>query len=175
MEKRIASAVMAMALLAGCGGVGLRSGGAGDDGGVSAQGLTVDLRVRATGAEQFESLLLVAEEVKVRVDGTEVAVTRASDLVNLADATHAERIASFELPELAQEVEVEIRLGAAGGYEAQYLSGWIDSRGRVLRFSATAENLALKNKATLVLDATKSLVAVDEASFALVPKFRVQF
>lgn len=179
MVKRMAKAVLAVALVAGCGEPGLMN----QDGqemepihddpvATTGQEITAELRMRGIGAEDFTSLLLVASNIQVLADGQPAVVELASDLVDLARMDHAERIATLRVPAEAQEVEIAIELGAAGGFIGLLGDDWVDTRQTVLRFTSTVENLAT-GKTVVVLDADRSLVSLDGASLTMVPKFRV--
>lgn len=138
-------------------------------------GIPVDLRLRANTTEEYSRLLLVVRRVAVRIDSQPAAVEQLADVVELAGGDHAERIASFVVPTTAKMVEVTLVFGEAGGFEGAGVSGWIDSRHTLLRFKATAKNLAMKNKATVVLDAPTALLRRDVTTLAFVPRFRVSF
>lgn len=180
MTNSMAKTLVALALLAGCGSNPLRDTDgattpADDTVAGTAQGLSVDVRMRAIGAEQFSSLQLLADQVRVTVDGVALPVHLVGDVVDLANMGHAARLANFTLPDGAQMVEIAVELAPAGVYDDPSGSGVVLAPGTVLRFKSSAENLAAKNKAVIELDAVKSLVVTDVSTIRMVPKFRVEY
>lgn len=134
---------------------------------------TVDLRVLGVGAEKYSSLLLVPNRIEAYVGGERLELTPTWREVNLANMAHAEKIATFALPENATAVRFRVELGAAGGFERPGASGWIDTRSRVLEFEAAATELRANGQGVLVIDATKSFVDRDRSTLVFVPKYRV--
>ena len=184
MKKLIGAMVVGMALMAaGCSDQGqikdvdgsgpiAESGGA--DPASTAQALnTVELRMRAEGAEQFTRLMLVPNDVKAFADGVEILVKPTWREVNLANMEHAEQVATFTLPEGAKEIAFKVDLGAAGGFESATGSGWVDTRQSVLDFQVKAAELDQNKKAVIIIDARRSFIVRDAATLAVVPNFRI--
>ncbi len=172
------------ALVTGCGEAALRdvavtppaggSGGAGDVA-TKASPLTVDVRLRATGAEGFRSLLVLPQSVRVRVDGVELPVELVGAPVDLSRFDQAAKVATFVLPEGAQEAEVELAVAPAGLYETDAGAGWVDAPATRMRFRSSTQNLLEKGKAVVIMDAGKSFVAAGADRLALVPRFAVRY
>ena len=180
MIKTIVKTTLATALLAGCGGTGLRSTATAEDDatpttGSAAEALTVDVRVKGANTNGFSNVLLSPANVQVWADGKLLEVTQVGDLVNLATPDHAEKIATVAVPKDAQKVEFAITFGSAGGFDGTSGSGWIETRSKEIRFQSSVENLAGQNKATIEVDAAKTLVARDATTLAFVPRFRVVY
>jgi hypothetical protein len=186
MTRMIPKALLALALMAGCGSNSLQNVKEAPapedtttttttDTGTARDPLSIDLRMRATGAETFAKLLLSATDVRVTADGIPVTVDLVGSLIDLADMANAAKVASFHLPEGAQNVEFVVELAPAGGFETKTDSGWVDTRQTELRFTSSAANLVEKGKAVIVFDAAKSVVPVEAGTVALVPMFRVRY
>jgi hypothetical protein len=137
------------------------------------QGIEVDLRMRGADAAQFQALMLVPNGVTILADGKPVNVSPTWRAVNLANVEHAEKIATFYLPEDAQRVEFKIDMGAAGGFETLNSGGYIDTRNSVVTFDATGAELKRTQRAVVTIDAARSFVQRDAETMMLVPNFRV--
>lgn len=179
MKMTVSKAVLAMALMTGCGGVGLRGVEEAPTDLVgttsTSQALEVDLRMRGTGAQDYTNLLIVPGSIEIRADGVLLPVKLDRDLVDLTQMERAFRLATVQVPADASKVEFVVKLAPAGGFESGTASGWIDTRSTTLRFESPVENLAKKNKAVIELDASRSLFARDATTLALVPKYRVEY
>ncbi len=170
MNKLMGIAV-AVAVIAGCDNSSATRGV--DEPGKAQQGTALELRMRGTGAENFTSLMLVANWVEATVDGQRIDVKPTWSAVNLANMEHAEKIATFVLPEGANVVKFRIQLGAAGGFESATGSGWVDTRNKVLEFETTAAELTRRGRGVVIVDAAKSFVARDSSTMKFVPNFKV--
>ncbi len=135
--------------------------------------LPYELRMGGAQVGEFGKVLLVPNAIQISADGVPVQVVREDKTVNLATANHAERIASFDLPEGAKLITFRVELGAAGGFEKGTASGWVDTRGRVLEFDASADWVRHQRRAGVAIDLTRSLQWVDEATYTFVPKYRI--
>ncbi len=178
MKTLVKNALVAMALVTGCGEAALNAvedAATNDIGTIGAASTAIDLRLRAIGTDRFSSLMMMADRVDVLVDGVAVPVELDGAPVELTDEEQASRIASFQLPDGAQALEFRIRVAPAGTYESVRRHGWVDARATTLTFKASADNVLEKGKAVVVLDALKSFVATSEDAVALVPHFRVRY
>ncbi len=177
MKMVVKNALMAMALLTGCGGTALTQVGEDPaaDVGTTQSAMSIDLRMRATGAEGFQSLMMLAHRVDVLVDGVPVPVELDGAPVELADMDQASRVASFDLPEGARELEFVVQVAPAGTFDRGAGLGWVDASKTTLRFKSFAETVREKGKAVVVLDAKGSLVDRGAETLALVPHFRVRY
>ncbi len=177
MKNQMVKAVMAMALLAGCGGSGLWPVGSGapPTGTSTSQPLQVDVRMRAVGTQGFASLQLLADEVRVRADGQPVPVTLTGAPMELTDENQAYKLATVQVPRGTKELSFEVRLAPAGVFDQGHGLGWIDASSTVLRFTSSLENVSEKNKADLVIDAAKTFVQRDADTVQVVPHFAVAY
>lgn len=142
--------------------------------GTSQDGLAVEVRMRAVGAEQYSSLILVPNRVEAFADGVPVAVSTIWTDVYLNNMGNAEKIATVTVPRTAQKVAFRVELGAAGGFDTATSNGWVDTRGDVLEFERSmADLLRNHNRTVMVIDADKSFVERGDTSAAFVPKYRV--
>jgi hypothetical protein len=185
--KKVFGVMVAMALLAGCSDRSALSkveeeGNAPDETatvteqtpGTSQSALTtVDLRMRAMGAESYSQLLVVPNKVQVFADGVELNVSPTWREVHLENMAHAEKLASFAMPEGAQKIHFRVEFGAAGGFATADTAGWIDSRRSVVEFDANAAELSRTKLAVVLMDAARSFVKTEETTRVLVPNFRV--
>ena len=116
MKMTVSKAVLAMALMTGCGGVGLRGVEESPPDHVgttsTSQALEVDLRMRGTGAQDYTNLLLVPGSIEVRADGVLLPVTLDRDrLQDDSIALTVDRHLSRAETELSRKSN---RLAAAG-------------------------------------------------------------
>lgn len=165
MNKLMIAVAVAAVVVAGCSSSTVEPDGA--------KVLPYELRMSGAQASEFGKVLLVPNAIQIWADGVPVRVLREDKTVNLATVNHAERIATFELPEGAKLISFRVELGAAGGFEKGTASGWVDTRGRVLEFDAAADWVRSQERAGVAIDVARSLQPVDEASYSFVPKYRV--
>ena len=186
MTKTVVKAALTMALLAGCGGIGLRGVEAADESGAGgdatketvaprSEALKVDLRMRGIGADSYRKLVLMPGRIVAKADGVLLPVQPRGDLVDLARMEHSHLIAQLEVPAGTKLIEFKVELAPAGGFESDKGSGWVDTRRTSLSWVAEFANLAEKNKAVIEVDASTSLIVRDEATLAFVPKFRMRY
>lgn len=185
MKLTIGKAVMVLALLSGCGDAVIHSlpgdepGAAavaapGGDVSQSEDGLAIEVRMRAVGAEQYASLILVPNRVEAIADGVRIPVTTVWTDVNLANMEHAEQIATLRVPEGTKNVAFRVELGAAGGFDTSSSSGWVDSRLSVLEFERSMDDLLRNhNRTVVVVNAAKSFIDRGDTSSVFVPRYRV--
>lgn len=141
--------------------------------GTSAMALTVELRMLGTGAEDYSSLMVMANRVEAFADGKPLRVNNTWNAVNLANMQHAEKLATLEVPLGTRNVEFRVSMGAAGGFETATSAGWVDTRQNVISYTTPVAQLAKEGRSVIVVDAKRSFVSRDPETQVFVPQYRI--
>lgn len=173
--KKLMTAVVAAVLATGCGIDGLRGMEEAAPGAVatSEQALELDVRLKATNAEAFSSLLLRPVRIEARAGDQLLATQMTGEFVDLAVPDHAHKLGAVSVPAGVTHLRVAVTFGDWGVYEGQGV-GEIDARNLTVELDVPVE-YAVKGKAVLSLDLARSLVPVRPDVLALVPVYRTLF
>lgn len=194
--------LLALALLAGCGGgSGTTSqGGAGTPPPLGTVTPTVDppatpapvadpiltpevesvparafIRMLGVNNPGYAAILADVASITVEVDGVPVALDFSGvQTMDLTNPDHAWRLASFAMPPPGSTVVVTVRLDDPAIWERGEASGELDTCGLPITFSAPAEWLALRGHAVIVLDLERSILEVDGDAL-LLPNLQVKY
>jgi hypothetical protein len=144
-----ASAIGALAMLAGCSNTGEQT--------TSSNGRDVTVTIRGTNAEGVRSLPLALSDVNITIDGKAVSATSEPAAIDLASGE--ERVAArFTMTGGTEQVLVELKFDDYGGYESSRgQAGILVARGSSVVLTLPAAVVAEQGKAELTLDLARSL------------------
>lgn len=132
------------------------------------------LRLRGVDLGAYTTLLGQVRAVEVEADGVRRDVRLEGKVFDLARSEHAWKLATFSIPEDAENVSVTLRFDNFGGWETADAAGFVDLRFAPVRFSAPAAWFSEHGHAVVDMELTRSLRDVGLGRL-LMPSFQVRY
>lgn len=140
------------------------------------QTVMTDLRIRGSNGAAFHGVLLRAHQLRIAIDGVDVPYTVHAEEVDVANAGHAWKLATFEMPQGARFVQVLLDIDdESGSFVGLDDAGKVIAPGAPIYFESPASLVARQAKVVLDLDLGRSLVANSSAELEMVPVFRIHY
>lgn len=181
MMKLMAVAAAMGAAVMGCGrSEGTTNLGPADPGPAAGQGTAgkttpIELRVLGVHGEAYSQALVSVSAVEVSVDGQRVPADVSGQVVDLANANQAWKVATAAVPEGAKAVQFTVRFDEYGGYASSSGSGDLDLRSVPISVTSPAASLARNGRAVILLDLSRSFVRGGSETRQLLPHYDVAY